>query len=278
MSAWGRAHGGPLGEPDVVGLIAYLRSLGTQPAIDVSGVRVTGSVQRGQALYAQHCQTCHGERGEGSDTATSISHPNFHRAASDGFIRHTIERGREGTPMPAFGAQLSSQDLDDLVVYVRSIEHAPDRPITPGGDPPPGLEDLVINPNGEAPDFTLRDDRFVSADAVHQALQQGRRMVIIDARATSDWANGHIPGAAPFPFYDIAQMAERLPRDAYILAYCACPHAASGRVVDELRSRGFERTAVIDEGIHYWMDHGYPIERGSVAEGAAVDPHAGHAH
>ncbi len=263
MSAWGRAHRGPLEDPMVDALVAYLRSLASEPAVDVSGVRVSGSVERGRTLYAASCASCHGERGEGSETATSISHPNFHRDASDGFIRHTIEHGREGTPMPSF-ADLSSQSLDDLVAFVRSLEHAPDRPTTPGGDPPPGIEDLVINPDGQPPDFPLRDERFVSADAVKLALEQGRRMVILDARATSDWANGHIPGAAPFPFYDIAQMAEHLPHDGtWILAYCACPHAASGHVVDDLRGRGFEHTAVIDEGIHYWIDHEYPVEQGT---------------
>lgn len=263
MSAWGRAHQGPLEDDAVDALVVYLRSLATEPAIDVSGVHVSGSVERGRALYVASCQECHGERGEGTETATSISHPNFHRDASDGYLRHTIEHGRPGTPMPSF-ADLSSQSLDDLVAFVRTLEHAPDRPTTPGGDPPPGLEDLVINPSGQPPDFTLRDERFVSADAVKLALEQGRRMVILDARATSDWANGHIPGAAPFPFYDIAQMAEHLPHDGtWILAYCACPHAASGHVVDDLRARGFEHTAVIDEGIHYWMDHDYPVEQGT---------------
>ncbi|AKF06038.1 c-type cytochrome [Sandaracinus amylolyticus] len=264
MSAWGRAHGGPLADGAVDAIVRYLRSLATQPAVDVSQVRVSGSIERGAAVYAQRCVECHGARGEGSETATSISHPNFHRAASDGFIRHTIEHGREGTPMPGFGAELPSQTIDDLVAYVRSLEHMPDRPVEPGGDPPPGLADLIIHPDGAAPAFTMRENRFVPADAVKEALEQGRRMVILDARATSDWANGHIPGAAPFPFYDIEQMAQNLPRDGtWILAYCACPHAASGHVVDELRQRGFEHTAIIDEGIHYWMDHGYPIERGT---------------
>lgn len=265
MSAWGRAHGGPLDDRTVDGIVAYLRSLATEPPIDVSGVHVTGSVERGRALFAaNNCAECHGERGEGTDTATSISHPNFHRDASDGFIRHTIEHGRPGTPMPALAGDQPSQALDDLVAFVRSLEHAPDRPTTPGGPPPPGLEDLVINPGGQPPRFTLRDERYVASDAVKQALDEGRRMVILDARATSDWANGHIPGAAPFPFYDIAQMAEHLPHDGtWILAYCACPHAASGHVVDELRSRGFANTAVIDEGIHYWIEHEYPIAQGT---------------
>ena len=34
------------------------------------------------------------------------------------------------------------------------------------------------------------------------------------------------------------------------------------RVVDELRMRGFANTAVLDEGIVFWQDAGYPMARG----------------
>lgn len=262
MSAWGREAHGPLDDDMIGALVVYLRSLATLPPVDVSQVRIVGSVERGRALYTQSCVTCHGETGEGSDTAPGLSHPELQRVASDGFLRYTIEHGRPGTPMPAFG-ELSSQAIDDLVAYVRTLVHEPARPVVPSGGPPPGLEDLIIHPDGAAPEFSLRDERYVGADQVRDALEGGRRMVILDARATSDWAIGHIPGAAPFPFYDIEQMAGHLPHDGtWILAYCACPHAASGHVVDELRSRGFEHTAVIDEGIHYWTEHGYPVETG----------------
>lgn len=262
MSAWSRAQHGPLDDDMIASLVAYLRSLASAPAVDVSHTRVIGSVERGRVLYSQNCVSCHGETGEGTETAPGISNPELHRVASDGYLRYTIEHGRAGTPMPGFG-QLSSQAIDDLVGYLRTLVHEPARPIVPSGGPPPGLEDLVIHPDGSAPQFTLRDERYVPADQVRAALEDGRRMVILDARATSDWAIGHIPGAAPFPFYDIETMAGHLPNDGtWILAYCACPHAASGHVVDELRSRGFTHTAVIDEGIHYWTEHGFPTETG----------------
>lgn len=90
-------------------------------------------------------------------------------------------------------------------------------------------------------------------------------MVILDARATSDWSTSHIAGALPFPFYNIEEMAERIPRDGtWILAYCACPHAASGHVVDELRQRRFPRTAVIDEGFPFWTAHNYPTAHAAI--------------
>ena len=55
-----------------------------------------------------------------------------------------------------------------------------------------------------------------------------------------------------------------MPNDGtWVVAYCACPHHASGEVVDELRRRGYEHTAVLDEGILVWAQKGYPVEGAS---------------
>jgi cytochrome c oxidase cbb3-type subunit 3/ubiquinol-cytochrome c reductase cytochrome c subunit len=131
---------------------------------------------------------------------------------------------------------------------------------------------LVINPKGKAPDFTLRDDRFVSAEQVKRALEAKRRLVIIDARSPSDWIQFHVPGAVPVPYYDTAKL-ERIPNDGtWVIAYCACPHHASGEVVDALRRRNYPHTAVLDEGILFWRKAGYPIEGEAVDRGSAPLP------
>ena len=258
MSPWGRARGGPLTDATIRDIIAYLRTFARRPFIRVSTARVTGDVERGRALWESTCARCHASRGEGTRDVTSVSHPHFLREASDGFLHHTIEHGRPGTAMESF-ARLSSQSIDDLIVYIRSVEHFPGPPPPPEYEPPPGLDRLIINPTGQPPQFTLREERYVPSADVARALTEHRRLVILDTRATSDWSANHMAGALPFPFYDIEEMASRLPRDGtWILAYCACPHAASGHVVDELRRRGFQHTAVIDEGITYWTNQGYP--------------------
>ena len=116
-----------------------------------------------------------------------------------------------------------------------------------------------MNPKGRAPQFTLREDRFVPADDVKRALDEKRRMVLIDARPASEWIRGHIPGAISMPYYQIDRIKD-LPRDGtWIIAYCACPHHASGVIVDELRKSGFKKTAVLDEGILVWQQRRYPI-------------------
>ncbi len=259
MSAWSRRHGGPLDDRMIDAIVAWLRSLARRPFRDVGSRRVAGNAEAGRPVWIARCQTCHGPRGEGTATATSVSHPTFQRTASNGFIRYTIEHGRRGTPMVAFQS-LGAQTLDDLVAFVRTLEHTPGPPPSPALEPPPGLDRLIINPTGRTPEFTLREDRYVPAADVVRALEEHRRLVILDARAASDWSVNHIVGALPFPFYNIEEMASHLPRDGtWILAYCACPHAASGHVVDELRRRHFTHTAVIDEGVAFWASHGYPM-------------------
>ncbi len=265
MSAWGRAYGGPLETHEVDEIVAYLRTFARKPSVRVSDARVTGDAEHGRGIWNERCQTCHGARAEGTSRATSLSHPHFLRAASDGFLHATIEHGRAGTEMAGFGAQLPSQSIDDVIVYIRSLEAWPGPPPPPEYEPPPGLERLVINPSGAQPRFTLREGRFVASADVAKALEEGKKLIILDARATSDWSRGHIAGALPFPFYNIEEMAGRIPRDGtWVLAYCACPHAASGHVVDELRRRGFTHTAVIDEGINFWTTHGYPTAAAAI--------------
>lgn len=273
MAGFGAAHGGPLGERDLDALVGYLRSLGPPP-VDVSHTRVLGDPERGRPLYDRVCATCHGLAGEGV-SAPTLAHPVFRESASDGFLRRTIAGGRAGTPMRAFQDELSSQEIDDVVRYLRALPPmtVPAPAALPAGPPPPDFEHIVLNPDGPAPSFHPREDRYVPGAEVHAALESGARLVLLDARAVSSWAEGHIPGAAPFPYYTADDLASHLPDDGtWIIAYCACPHAASGHVVDELRRRGFEHAMILDEGIPWWISQGYPTERGDGSSPGAGTP------
>jgi rhodanese-related sulfurtransferase len=160
--------------------------------------------------------------------------------------------------MPAFGDKLSTSEIEDVVAWIRS--KAPAAPPVASAAPPV-IEDgpVVINPKGGPPKFSVRDGRFVSADEVRRALAERRRIIIADARSPADWQLEHIPGAISAPYYDTARLA-RIPNDGtWVIAYCACPHHASGEVVDHLRARGFKNTAVLDEGILVWKQRGYPL-------------------
>ncbi len=156
-----------LSEAEADALVEHLRSWAPgRPVIPANG-HIEGDPQRGKALYAQHCASCHGSQGEGGEgTGVTFSRPRdlpiiapalnndgFLAAASDQLIKAAVVNGREGTPMTSFREQgLSDAQINDIVSYVRSFENQPDpnpvgnpddEPLTIAHDSPYSVEDTV---------------------------------------------------------------------------------------------------------------------------------------
>lgn len=110
----------------VLGLAAMLGlvSCGGAPGRRVAETRVVRptEVTDFRALFAQNCSGCHGVNGQGSLTV-GIGTPVYLAIADDATIRHTIENGRPGTPMPAFaqtaGGLLTEAQIEILVRGIR---------------------------------------------------------------------------------------------------------------------------------------------------------------
>jgi mono/diheme cytochrome c family protein len=121
-----------LGRGNVQAIVAYLRAHVKQPnradQVDAQP-DARGDPRLGQQWYNYICSTCHGLSGDGYEaggTGTAIGLPGFLDKASDGFIRETIKHGRSNTRMLAFQgsaglANLSDQEIDDIIVYLRSL-------------------------------------------------------------------------------------------------------------------------------------------------------------
>lgn len=233
---------------------------------DVDRVRITkdlvqGDADKGAALYQENCTECHGVNGEGVN-APALGNPSALSHNSDEFIRYAIREGRDGTPMPAWKDTLSSDDIDNLTAFLRSRASGWEqskvvlRPL-------PTPDQYVINKEGADPEFDLKDGRYVSAPDLLKAMQQKKRMVLLDTRVRSVWQRVHIEGAVPIPYYsDFDAIVGDLPKDVQIIAYCSCPRAAADDVVNRLRRRGFSNTATLYEGIFGWMNMGYPVING----------------
>ena len=262
MAAFANDQGGPLSHEAQHVLMDWL--------VESAGVRrkpvrardITGDVTVGAAVYQARCATCHGDRGQGG-TGTALANPVTLATVSDSFLHYTVRKGRSGTPMPSFQGDLTRAEIDAVVAFLRTRSVGWDAP-EPVRVSPPDPSGAVRNP--DAPPATLdhREGRFVSAASVAAALEAGQRMVLLDARPMSDWQRAHLPGALPVPFYDgIDAIVPHLPKDGTpIIAYCACPHAASGRIVDALQERGYDAARILDEGVLFWTAQGYPIELG----------------
>lgn len=263
MAGYHERFGGPLSDEQVERLVTFIREWQTEPALALSAEPATGDSENGAVLFGRHCASCHGRLGQGGDTAQSVTSFTFLSEASDAFLRYAIVHGREETEMSAYAERLGAQQIEDIVVFLRRFEEEAD--VVPRYMAPPDLARMTVirNERGPTPELTLREGRFVSALQVRDALAASSRIILLDARPTSDWLIERLPGALPVPYYDIEPIIARLPRDGtWIVAYCGCPHAASGEVVDALQEAGFEHTAVLDEGVFHWIEEGYPTEEG----------------
>jgi cbb3-type cytochrome c oxidase subunit III len=264
MGGYLKREGGPLEYIEIEQILQWLyQTSGVKEPIELSREPVVGDVALGADVYANNCVTCHGENGEGI-TAPALGNPMLLATATDHFLRYAIAEGRDNTPMQAFKEKLSNDEIDAVTAFLRSRASGWNVPKTDTVTIPLP-KDYVLNANSKAPKFTLREGLFVSAEQLHKAMQDSSRMIILDARSEVAWRQTHIPGSIPVPYYEEPEnFVGHLPNDStWIVAYCACPHRASEKVIRTLTRYGYKNTAILDEGILVWAQLGYPVQHGN---------------
>lgn len=91
------------------------------------------SAARGQALFADHCASCHGAAADGRGPAAASLNPPpasfrdaaFMRAETPFDFFHVVTLGRGNAAMPAWGDVLSLQDRWDLVSFLWTVPGSP---------------------------------------------------------------------------------------------------------------------------------------------------------
>jgi cytochrome c oxidase cbb3-type subunit 3 len=263
MSAWSVERGGPLASSDVDAIVTFMRGWDRKahPLLDEGPLR--GDATRGGATYARECARCHGAQGAGGPYE-SIGHPQVLATASNGFMRQAIRFGRRGTAMMGFAAALGDDAIEDVVAFVRSWQWtSPVSAPAPARPPPIPLGPVPLNPKGTEPVGFKPHPGTTPADVVKAQLDRHARMALLDARAPSDYTYEHIAGAVSVPFYDVEPYVDGLPRSAWLVCYCSCPHAESGQLAQALVAKGFTRVTVLDEGLGVWKAKKYPTKTGS---------------
>ncbi|WP_416307901.1 c-type cytochrome [Neptunicella sp. SCSIO 80796] len=259
--------GGPMTLDEVWDLTYWLFWQSGAERVKLTENPVQGDIQRGEVVYQQNCASCHGKNGEGV-TAPALGNQSALAHNKDEFIRYAIEKGRQGTPMVAFEGKLSEADIDNVTAFIRSKASGwtMEKPVLHALPTP---DEYVINPKNTDPDFNLSEGKYVSSEDLFAALEAHKKMILLDTRVTSVWQRAHIEGSIPFPYYsELEDKVTDLPKDVQIVAYCSCPRAAAEYVVEQLNDLGYDKTAVLYEGIFGWMNMGYPVMR---AEGAIDD-------
>jgi cytochrome c oxidase cbb3-type subunit 3 len=264
MGAFSEEMGGPMSREEIHRLTRWLREqVGVEP-LYLPIEPVDGDIVLGEKTFAVNCTKCHGEQGEGV-AGPAIGNPAMLSLTTDAFIQYAIENGRDGTEMPAFRDQLSSEEINGITAFLRTRASGW-RMAVPVLESPPPPGEWILNPDAPAPVFELKDDTYVSASELLNALQEKRRMVLLDTRVTSTWQMAHIEGSVPMPYYDDFDLVTaNLPTDGtWIVTYCECPRAAAESVNSELVKQGFQHTAVLWEGIQGWVSLGYPVTVGQL--------------
>jgi cytochrome c oxidase cbb3-type subunit 3/ubiquinol-cytochrome c reductase cytochrome c subunit len=155
----------------------------------------------------------------------------------------------------------------------------------PGGDAPEAIAEPAVVPPDTAPEADVappeeikvveaglgcaafdNDERFLPVADLIASMEEptceaGQNIVFVDARPQLDFEFGHIPGAISVPYFNVEAYADELPKDAWLVIYCECPHAEAVQAADALTGKfGFTQVKVIDEGLAGWRDLGRPIE------------------
>jgi mono/diheme cytochrome c family protein len=121
-----------LGRDQGRAIVAYLRSFSELPnrAAEIDAQPdAHGDERLGKLWFDYICSTCHGPQGDGyvaGGTGTAIGLAGTLNKVSDGFLRTTIKNGRSNTRMLGFAgpsglANLSDQEVDDIIVYLRTL-------------------------------------------------------------------------------------------------------------------------------------------------------------
>ena len=263
MSAWSRGHGGPLSNEDIETLVGSLHAWRERPRVVLDEGPLIGDAGRGAGVFARECARCHGPEGTGGPFI-HIGNVDLLSTASNGFLRYATREGRTGTAMAGFASSLGNGAIDDVVALMRTwqthLASVP-RPVPPKPPPIP-LGPVPLNPRGPEPMGFHATPATTPADVIKAQLDRRAKMAVLDARAPSDYLNEHIAGAVSVPFYDPDPYVAQLPRDAWLVCYCACPHAESGTLAQKLAANGFTKVTVLDEGLGVWKSRKYATHTG----------------
>jgi putative heme-binding domain-containing protein len=101
-----------------LGMFAFLLTPQTRLADDAA---------QGERLFQLHCAACHGPKGEGG-TGPTLAVAKLVRATSESLLFSIIKDGIAGTEMPR--SRLGSEEIQQLVAYVRKLGQVPSEPTT----------------------------------------------------------------------------------------------------------------------------------------------------
>ena len=125
MSPFGTSSGGPLDDTQIDAIVAYLRSWQDKPPVQAQPKAQPTPTPpvlslTGEKIYTGLCTQCHGQNGEGG-VGPALNDPKFQQANTDQNIADTIGNGHKDTSMIAWGEVLNSDQINQLVKFIRTF-------------------------------------------------------------------------------------------------------------------------------------------------------------
>ena len=127
MSPFGAANGGPLDDEQVDAIVAFIRSWESNPPVELPPeiISATPSTPNeaslsGSQIYVSVCSSCHGQSGEGG-VGPALNTQEFQDRYDDQSMFDIIDTGHKATAMIAWGEILTSDQITQLVHYIRSF-------------------------------------------------------------------------------------------------------------------------------------------------------------
>jgi len=129
MPAFAVSAGGMLSDAQVDALVAGIRAWappGSQrdPRASVCQASASGNAERGALVFAEHCGSCHGADGRGSNRVGSVVDESFIALVSDAYLCTAILAGRPD--LGCSGARdevetpMSDEEISDTVAWLSS--------------------------------------------------------------------------------------------------------------------------------------------------------------
>jgi cytochrome c oxidase cbb3-type subunit 3/ubiquinol-cytochrome c reductase cytochrome c subunit len=132
MSAFARKEGGMLTDEQINAIVRGIRERWSKPGV-LAGVttppyaaKVAGNAQRGEAVYATFCASCHGSGAAGGPKAGSVTNGAYLNLISDQGLRTIVIAGRPDFDAPDWrdnvpGRPMTDQEITDVVAWLVSL-------------------------------------------------------------------------------------------------------------------------------------------------------------
>lgn len=121
MSPFGSAFGGPLDDDQIDALVAFIRSWEANPPVELPPeAQVNTLALDGFEIYSDICAQCHGITG-GGGVGPSLRDNEFRTTSTPQDMFDTISQGHDATDMIAWGAILTSEQIEQLVEFIEQL-------------------------------------------------------------------------------------------------------------------------------------------------------------